>query len=133
MSATRSGGCFCGAVRYDVTGAPREVSYCHCSMCRRTSGAPAVPWATYPATAVRFTRGTPAELRSSPPATRRFCGACGTPLTFFTTEESAWVDVTVCSLDHPAALPPDDHIWTDSRLPWFDVHDGLPRHPRGHD
>ncbi len=130
MPSTLTGGCFCGAVRYEVTGAPRDVSYCHCSMCRRTAGAPAVPWATYPTTAVRLTQGTPAVLRSSPPATRRFCAACGTPLTFATSAEPEWVDVTVCSLDDPEAVPPDEHIWTESRVAWFDVRDDLPRHPR---
>lgn len=38
------GGCLCGAVRYRVTGKPYHVTHCHCSMCRRASGAPLVTW-----------------------------------------------------------------------------------------
>src|SRR5262249_53077551 len=42
-----TGGCFCGAVRYEARGRPREVSHCHCPSCRRCAGAPVVTWATW--------------------------------------------------------------------------------------
>ena len=126
------GGCFCGAVRYEVRAVPREVSHCHCGMCRRVSGAAVVTWATYPSEAVRFVRGTPAELHSSPPVTRTFCGACGTPMTWCSREEPEWIDVTVGSMDAPEAMAPDDHIWAASRLRWLELDDDLPRLPRSH-
>ena len=94
-------------------------------------GAPAA-WATYPRAALRWTKGTPATLRSSPPVSRTFCGACGTALAFHTADEPAWIDVTVASMDEAAALAPDDHIWHDDRLPWLVIDDDLPRFPRGH-
>jgi GNAT superfamily N-acetyltransferase len=128
-----TGGCFCGAVRYEIRGQPRVVSHCHCSMCRRAAGAPVVTWATYAREAVRFVAGSPAELRSSPPVTRTFCGGCGTPLTFVTTAEPDWIDVTVASMDRPEAVPPNDHIWSESAVPWLVLDDDLPRHPRGHE
>ncbi|HWP65355.1 MAG TPA: GNAT family N-acetyltransferase [Candidatus Limnocylindria bacterium] len=128
---TMRGGCFCGAVRYEIDGAPRQVSHCHCSMCRRTAGAPVVTWATYPLAAVRWTHGTPATLRSSPPATRRFCSTCGTALAFHTAEEPEWIDVTVASMDDAASLWPDEHVWYEDRLPWLALDDDLPRWPRG--
>ena len=129
---TVTGGCFCGAVRYEIRGEPSVVAHCHCTMCRRTAGAPFVTWATYARAALRFVAGSPAELRSSPPVTRTFCGSCGTPLTFATTEEPDGIDVTVASMDRPEAVPPGAHIWTDSALPWLVLDDDLPRHPRGH-
>jgi GNAT superfamily N-acetyltransferase len=127
-----SGGCFCGAVRYEVEATPRDVSHCHCSMCRRAAGAPLVTWATYPVGALRWTHGTPAALRSSPPVTRSFCSACGTPLAFFTSEDPGWIDVTVASMDQAAAVWPTDHIWTPDRLPWLVLDDDLPRLPADH-
>jgi GNAT superfamily N-acetyltransferase len=130
--AGADGGCLCGAVRYTVEGAPRIVSHCHCSMCRRATGAPVVTWATFSRTSLRFVRGTPAEFHSTPPVTRTFCAACGTALTFATTTEPGWIDVTVGSMDDPAAMVPDDHIWTESRLPWLVLDDDLPRLPRDH-
>jgi hypothetical protein len=130
--APATGGCLCGAVRYAVDAAPREISHCHCSLCRRAAGAPVVTWATYPVGAFRWTAGTPATYHSTPPATRRFCAACGTALAFATTDDPAWIDVTVASMDQAALMAPHDHIWTDDRLPWLVLDDDLPRLPRGH-
>lgn len=130
--ATAAGSCFCGAVRFALDAAPTLVSYCHCTMCRRTAGAPVVAWATYPRAALRWTASAPRELQSSPTAVRTFCPTCGTPLTFVATASPDEVDVTVGSLDTPDAFPPADHIWTDERIAWFDTHDDLRRIRRGH-
>jgi hypothetical protein len=43
-----TGGCFCGFVRSETTGTPCEESICHCSICRRTAGAPLVAWFSVP-------------------------------------------------------------------------------------
>ncbi len=123
------GGCFCGAVRYHVAAAPRSVTHCHCRICRRTTGAPFVTWATVPAAAFTFTRGVPRELQSTAQAVRTFCGTCGTALTFRELAHPRSVDVTVGSLDDPDALVPGDHIWTVRQLAWLELEDDLPRHP----
>jgi len=127
-----AGGCLCGAVRYEASGQPREISHCHCSTCRRAAGAPVVTWATYPVAAFRWTRGSPSALRSSPPVTRSFCNACGTALAFFTQDEPGWIDVTVASMDRAEAMWPHEHIWTEEKLPWMTLDDDLPRLPRAH-
>jgi len=123
-----SGGCLCGAVRYRVS-AIREVGHCHCSLCRRSSGAPFVTWATVPAGAFAFVAGEPAERASSPKARRTFCRACGTPLTFREPSRPDFVDVTVGSFDHPESVEPEEHIFTASQLPWLRLDDALPRYP----
>jgi len=126
--AEMTGGCFCGAVRYRVRAATRDVSHCHCGICRRTTGAPFVTWATFPAARFAFTAGTPAELRSTPRAVRQFCGTCGTALTFREAARPNSVDVTVGSMDQPGAVVPAAHIWTSSQLAWLRLADDLPRH-----
>ena len=126
--AEMTGGCFCGAIRYRVSVATRDVSHCHCSICRRTTGAPLVTWATFPAAAFVFTAGTPAELRATPRAVRQLCAACGTALTFRETARPGSIDVTVGSMDHPDAIVPAAHIWTASQLAWLRLGDDLPRH-----
>jgi hypothetical protein len=126
-----TGRCLCGAVRYEVSGPPRDSAYCHCASCRRAAGAPVVPWVTYPGVAFRVTHGQPASFHSSPPVTRTFCATCGTPLTYVTAAEPEWIDVTVCSLDEPEAMPPQYHIWIEHRVKWFETTDTLPRLPRG--
>jgi GNAT superfamily N-acetyltransferase len=123
------GGCFCGAVRYAVARPPREVTHCHCGICRRTTGAPFVTWATFPAAAFALSTGTPSEIRATPRAVRSFCSRCGTALTFRETARPNSVDVTVGSFDAPDALAPEEHIWTTSRLAWLHVDDDLAEHP----
>jgi len=122
------GGCFCGAVRYEATGQPYHRTICHCSICRRTTGAPFVAWFSVPRAAFRFVQGTPATLRSSPHATRSFCAQCGTQLSFADDAAPAEIDITTCSLDDPGQAPPEDHTHTASRLAWTALADGLPTH-----
>lgn len=120
------GGCFCGFVRYRIGGRPRDETLCHCSTCRRISGAPAVAWFTVPAAELYFTAAGPARFRSSERASRSFCPRCGTPLTFALDEAPEEIDVTTCSLDAPEALPPKDHTHTGTRLSWMERSDLLP-------
>jgi hypothetical protein len=58
---------------------------------------------------------------------RRFCGACGTPLTYEHADFAGEVDVTAASLDEPAAFPPADHTWWSERVAWLALDDGRPR------
>lgn len=125
------GGCFCGAVRYRIDKPLLDVTHCHCSMCRRISGAPMVTWLTVPAEGFSYTSGTAAELRSSERARRTFCGTCGTALTFRLLAEPAFLDVTAGSLDAPEAVAPRAHIWTADQLAWLRFDDDLPRHHAG--
>jgi hypothetical protein len=131
MSAdTTVGGCLCGALRYEATGAPYNVSHCHCIDCRRTSGAPFVTWASFRRSEFRFTKGQPRDV-SWAGRIRFFCAACGTPLTFMTEPDADEIDVTVSTFDRPDAVSPADHIWVEDRLPWIQLADGLPEYRRG--
>ena len=71
--------------------------------------------------------GTPAVHRSSRDAERYFCRECGTQLAL--RDEPDFLDVTLASLDNPEAVRPAYHIWTTSRIGWFDLADDLPRYP----
>ena len=123
------GGCLCGAIRYRATGAARFATLCHCSSCRRASGAPAVAWVTFDEAAFAFTRGEPARFRSSPPVVRSFCGRCGTPLTYRHDAFPHAVDVTTASLDQPERCAPVDHSWVSDRLPWWRPEPRWPEFP----
>ena len=125
------GGCLCGAVRYRIAGPLPNVAHCHCSMCRRASGAPFVTWAVVPADAFKFVAGEPAMYRSSPDSERRFCPDCGAQLTFWTSRAADNVDVTVGSLDDPERCRANRHVWTGNRLGTLHVDDGLPDFPEG--
>lgn len=120
------GGCYCGDVRYEASGRPFHETNCHCSICRRTTGAPFVTWFSVPRTTFRFVRGQPTYFKSSPTGERSFCSRCGTQLTVALTGAPDEIDVTTCSLDSPEALPPRDHTRTSSKLPWIVTCGNLP-------
>ena len=119
------GGCFCGAVRYRLSGEPTESLVCHCESCRRIAGSPLVGWITVPKAALHFTRGVAANFRSSPTVVRGFCQTCGTPLTYESTAHPFEVDLTTCSLDDPDAFPPTYHTWTSDAVSWIRLADDL--------
>jgi hypothetical protein len=121
------GQCFCGAIRYELSGSGWHATQCHCTICRKTSGAPSVAWVTVRREDFRILEGTPQRLRSSDHATRGFCAACGTPLTFCSDRLPDEIDVTIASLDEPERVPPEDHTWVSSKLSWLELSDRLPR------
>jgi hypothetical protein len=125
---TFSGGCQCGAVRYEASGEPIVVAICHCTMCRRANAAPAVAWAMFRQDQVRFVAGEPKHYASSQPARRGFCEHCGTQLSFTADYIPGLIDLTVGSIDEPERLPPALHYWESKRLPWVHFADVLPRH-----
>ena len=122
-----SGGCACGRTRYRARGVPRDRTLCHCTDCRRASAAPAVAWVTFRASEIEWTL-TPTVRQSSQRAMRGFCPDCGTQLSFFLVAEPNAVDLTLCSLDDPEALTPQDHTYTRSQLSWLQTADHWPRY-----
>jgi hypothetical protein len=131
IGGPRDGGCFCGRVRYRVTGEPLGSAICHCVSCRKASGAQSVAWLTFPLEGFSLVSGAPAEYRSSDAVSRTFCGGCGTSLTYRHEGDPDSIDVTTASLDLPNELPPTRHIWLEDKVVWEGVNDGLPRFERG--
>jgi hypothetical protein len=123
------GGCFCGDIRYEADGTPFDETNCHCSICRRTTGAPSVAWFSVERAEFRFVSGTPVRFNSSEKAARSFCPRCGTQLTFEHRDFPDEIDVTTASLEDPSSVPPRDHTHTSSRLSWVKLADDLPLYP----
>ena len=128
MSDKITGGCLCGAIRYEATGKPYDSTHCHCEDCRRSSGAPFVTWASFRRNEFRFTAGTPREIKWAT-RLRYFCPDCGTPLMFATDPPSDELGITISTFDHPEKVTPADHTWVRDRLPWVQLSDGLPTFP----
>jgi len=129
MSA--SGGCHCGAIRYEIDGEALTHALCHCSDCRRHAGAPMVGWTMYPATAVRIVKGTPRTYASSEDGRRQFCSECGTGL-FYVNEAllPGLIDVQSGTYDDPQQVPPVCHIQVAERIPWMATAHTLPSFDR---
>jgi len=124
-----TGGCMCGAVRYEATGTPVNSSYCHCNSCRKHTGAPVVMLVGYKLDQVTFTKGERKIYNSSPGVGRAFCGDCGTPLTWEGEGgDGPLVEFLISTLDDPDANRPQSHSLHAERISWFDTADNLPRH-----
>ena len=125
-----TGGCLCGAVRYQISASAIDVAYCHCRMCQRFTGGPTVAGAMFPIEAFRFTQGGPKYYQSSPITERGFCADCGSSLLHRAPVKTSWSDwywVLLGSLDIPENFAPTWHLGIESQMPWHDVHDDLPR------
>ena len=122
-----SGGCICGAVRYDID-EPSDVWYCHCESCRKNAGAPVTAWAMTSYEGVSWPAGEQARRESSKGVFRGFCRDSGTPLSYETVYQGApIICFLVSTLDQPDRYPPTRHVFHAERIPWFDVSDDLPR------
>lgn len=122
------GGCFCGAVRYAFSDV-FDAGYCHCSICRRTTGAPVIAWANTPRTSFRVTQGAPRFVATSSEFRRAFCAACGTLMWSESIDAGRWdlVSVHHGTIDHAERIEPAVHICHADRLAWFRIDDALPR------
>ena len=123
---TVEGGCMCGALRYRVTGPIEGVAHCHCTMCRRWSGAVAVTWFTVPLSRFDLHKGEFATYESSEHGRRHYCPKCATQLAFWSSRRAEEIDITLGTIDHPEAHPASYHVYTSSRLPWLRLDDHLP-------
>lgn len=113
------GGCLCGAIRYEITGAPVMTAICHCSLCRRASTVSSMAWAMFRKHQVSFLGVRPATYASSTDGRRSFCPACGTQIGLTASHIPGLIDITIGSLDHPEMIRPTLHYWGTRRVPWI--------------
>jgi class 3 adenylate cyclase len=128
-SSLITGGCQCGAVRYEISQPAAGTGICHCRMCQRSIGSVIDAWTAFPNDALHFTKGEPKYYESSLIAKRGFCDNCGSSLLLFyyaPTVSKLVIMMTAC-LDNPEDFAPAWHGCTESQLPWLDIHDDLPR------
>lgn len=130
-TVSTTGGCLCGAVRYEIVGPLRAVVYCHCEQCRKTSGHFVAATACKPDdleikgdTGLRW-------YRSSPAAQRGFCSSCGSSL-FWQPEHGEYVAIMAGAIDAPTGLASREHIHTASASDYYSLTDGLPQFPENH-
>ena len=128
MSASFTGGCVCGAIRYEVTGKPIMMFNCHCRDCQRTTGSGFTPVVYVPAKAFKITKGSP-RYYSTPSEMvahnkRGFCPECGSRLFGGATDRGQ--GIAASSLDDPSLFKPQMHMWTSDAQPWDQLDPTLP-------
>jgi len=122
----KSGSCLCGAVRFTASGPLGNVSYCHCSQCRKTSGHFVAAVDCIPADLQLLEDKGLRWFRSSAIAQRGFCEYCGSSL-FWRPEHGRHVSIMAGTLDVPTGLQADEHIFVDDASDYYVIDDGLPQ------
>ncbi len=124
------GSCCCGRVRFQVQGPFGTFSHCHCTDCRKTHGAAFASYIGIGRARLAFLQGE-SEMGGFTTETgtrRNFCRQCGSTLTCTVTAEPDMVYVATGTFDTPLRLRPEYHIFIRSKVPWLELHDGLPQH-----
>lgn len=127
----KTGGCLCGAVRFELTPPLRPVIVCHCRQCARWTGY-AVAATAVPADKFRLLSGA-RDLKwfaSSAHARRGFCGVCGSSLLWRPADGSR-LSVLAGSLDPPTALALGAHIFVGDKSDYYAITDGAPQFEQG--
>lgn len=129
-----TGGCNCGAVRYRIDSAPLAVAACHCSQCRRQSGAAysvnLVVRAKTMTVEGELSSWTDTDTESGSPLSRDYCAQCGSPIRSAPSAAPGIFALKAGTLDDPAPFAPTIHLWTSSKLPWVAIPDGVQQFER---
>lgn len=136
MTGRYTGGCLCGAVRFEAGAICRQVAHCHCSMCRKFHGAAFATIASVPRSEFRWVSGEDAlkSYTAENRTTRTFCGECGSSLMFSSPRAPEdVVEIALGTFDGGVPVEPDAHIFVGSRASWVAVKDDLPRFKEGRD
>jgi hypothetical protein len=123
-----NGECLCGAIRFTVEDAFRYALNCHCSQCRRATGAAFKPFAGIERSRLKVVAGTRKILRYGEPRTHDVhCGRCGSFL-YSVVRDGKYVHVNLGSLRGTPSLRPSAHIYVGSKAAWYEIADDLPQH-----
>jgi hypothetical protein len=129
-----TGGCFCGALRFEADGPIRMRGLCFCATCQKISGGAGNLFIGLDADGFRYTQGEPQRFRhpDSPDGpTREFCGACGVHLAGRSPRAAGGVIVKVGALDDPAVFEgPAVVVWTEEKQAFHQLPQGVPAFPR---
>ena len=125
---TLSGGCYCGAVGYDVADAFAYALSCHCSDCRRTTGSAFKPFAGIERRHLTLTKGeSDLHLVGAAENHDAHCARCGS-LLYSLVRAGEWAHVAMGTLIDAPTIRPSAHIFAGSKAPWHDITDGLPQY-----
>jgi len=132
MSTSFSGGCACGAIRYECSAAPLRSVNCHCRDCQRATGSAYYAELLVPNDAFKLTQGEPTyyAITADSGATLRrgFCATCGSPVLIIIGTQP-FCSIAAASLDDPSWYRPEMDIFTSRAHPWDVMDPALPKFP----
>ena len=132
MNKIWTGGCQCGAVRFELLEKPTGAHLCHCRMCQKQFGSFYAALTGVPKEKFKLTRGVIANFRSSADVQRGFCKDCGTPLTYEPLKRDS-ISIAIPTLDDYSEIVPENQYGIEARHSWVcDLHQ-IPAYASGED
>jgi hypothetical protein len=129
-----TGGCLCGAVRYEIAEPLRSASYCHCTRCQRRTGTAASANGSVAPGALRVNAGEELVGSWDPGdggSLKCFCTRCGGAVWSHNPATGAY-GIRLGTLDHDPGIRPQYHQFVAYAVPWEPIpEDGLPRYDEG--
>ena len=125
-NAINSGHCYCGAVRFEVSGDPIWIGHCHCDSCRRASGSVMATLASYNTDQVEFTGTLPVSGANHPSndgVIRSFCEKCGSPVAYG--PNGNVINLQLGLFNDPLQLKPQEHFFYDNKVDWLKADEHL--------
>jgi len=128
-----TGSCLCGEVKFEISGQPSSLSYCHCSRCRKSAGI---------FSAVLIGKASDLHLIQGEEAIRKykaekpwvhsrcFCQHCGTSLGDMATYGDIYV-IAASALDDSPGIKPTLHLHSEAKPDWYDIKDDLEQFAAG--
>lgn len=126
-----TGGCLCGGVRYEVRGSFLRAGHCHCSRCRRHSGAAVSTQGRVASQDFSLVSGAHLVRVYKPEggAVKAFCSVCGSSLFGGSWPDGPEVSIRLGSVDGDPGIRPQFHTHVDSKAVWDEITDQLPQYP----
>jgi hypothetical protein len=124
------GSCLCGGIRFEIDSV-RSLTHCHCSICRKLTGAAFASYVHVNENKFRLLSGKELiqQFESSPGSFRTFCRTCGS-LAPGKAPYLPTVSIPAGLLDDDPGVRPRLHVFAGSKAPWWDITDGLPQHEK---
>lgn len=125
-----TGSCLCGSIKYEISCPLEFARNCHCSMCRKATGAAFATWAYVETGNFRWVQGEEnlGQYQSSPGVRRTFCEVCGSTMQFIVDKEfQSAFGLALGTIDGDPGCKPLRHVMVGSKASWFKITDGLPQ------
>ena len=125
-----TGGCLCGAVRFEIHGPIQNIVYCHCSQCRKVQGSAFAANGNVSADDFRLLCEADAltGYESTPGQTKYFCKVCGSPIMSRTASRPGQVRVRLGTIESAITERPMAHIFSTSKADWEEIAGDLPQY-----